>query len=47
MKETEKLKQQWLDAMKYVNKVGAPQHHYRDGSAGKIIHMLKENKLEG
>ena len=29
--------QQHQVAVKYIDKIGAPQHHFRDGSVGRLI----------
>ena len=36
MKDTEALYKQHENAVKYIQKIGAPQHHFRDGSVGRL-----------
>ena len=36
MKDTEALYKQHEYAVKYIQKIGAPQHHFRDGSVGRL-----------
>ena len=36
MTNADNLYQQHQAAVKYIDKIGAPQHHFRDGSVGKL-----------
>ena len=36
MKDTEALYKQYENAVKYIQKIGAPQFHFRDGSVGRL-----------
>lgn len=36
MKDTEALYKQHENAVKYIQKIGAPQYHFRDGSVGRL-----------
>ena len=36
MKDTESLYKQHENAVKYIQKIGAPQYHFRDGSLGRL-----------
>lgn len=36
MTNADNLYQQHQAAVKYIYKIGAPQHHFRDGSVGKL-----------
>ena len=36
MKDTESLYKQHENAVKYIQKIGAPQHHLLDGSVGRL-----------
>ena len=36
MTDADNLYQQHQAAVKYIYKIGAPQHHFRDGSVGKL-----------
>lgn len=37
MINADNLYQQHQAAVKYIDKIGAPQHHFRDGSVGRLI----------
>ena len=37
MTNADNLYQQHRAAVKYIDKIGAPQHHFRDGSVGRLI----------
>ena len=37
MTDADNLYQQHQAAVKYIYKTGAPQHHFRDGSVGRLI----------
>ena len=37
MTDADNLYQQHQAAVKYIYKIGAPQHHFRDGSVGRLI----------
>lgn len=37
MTNADNLYQQHQAAVKYIYKIGAPQHHFRDGSVGRLI----------
>ena len=37
MTNADNLYQQHQAAVKYIDKIGAPQHHFRDGSVGRLI----------
>ena len=39
MHNTEQLYQIHQEAVKYIDKIGAPQHHFRDGSVGKLSNL--------
>ena len=36
MTNADNLYQQHQAAVKYIDKIGAPQHHFRDGSVGRL-----------
>lgn len=44
MQEADNLYRVYQDAQKYISKIGAPQHHFRDGSVGKLckLHLATE-----
>lgn len=45
MKHTEQLYNNHREAVKYIDKIGATQHHFRDGSVGKISKLKVSTEI--
>ena len=45
MTDADDLYQQHQAAVKYIDKIGAPQHHFRDGSVGKLTKCEVKTEL--
>lgn len=45
MTNADNLYQQHQASVKYINKIGAPQHHFRDGSVGRLTKCEVETEI--